>query len=107
MAVSASSRCKRCATVLRNTRTVCPCCGWDMNAPPGTQSGESPAVEKGPKKVTAKAGVRMCPICMSSVAEEQLVDLETQKVCPTCAENMKNKAAKKNAPPAQQPEKKS
>jgi hypothetical protein len=44
---------------------------------------------------------------MASTPEDQLVELDSQKICPTCAENMKNKAAKKAAgpqPPA--PEKK-
>jgi RNA polymerase subunit RPABC4/transcription elongation factor Spt4 len=104
----AATRCKRCSTILRNNRTVCPCCGWDLNAPVETAAagGEAP-VERGPRKVVAKAGVRMCPICMSSVPEEQLVEVDSQKICPTCAENMKNKAAKKAAgPPPVMPDKK-
>ena len=102
----AATRCKRCATILRNNRTVCPCCGWDMNAPAEAAAGGDAPSEKGPRKVAAKAGVKMCPICMSSVPEEQLIELDGQKICPTCAENMKNKAAKKAAGPPPAAEKK-
>ena len=111
MAVKTVSRCKRCATVLRNNRTVCPCCALDVNAPPEDPTAErpssnssTPTVEKGPKKVAAKAGVKMCQVCTTSTPEDQLVDEGGQKVCPTCSENMRTKAAKKSAPP--QPEKK-
>ena len=106
MAVKAAAvRCKRCATMLRNGRTVCPCCALDINEPPEdpnarpASNSSTPTVEKGPKKVAAKAGVKMCQVCMISVPEEQLVDEGGQKVCPTCSENMRTKAAKKSAPP--------
>jgi hypothetical protein len=113
MATQTVTRCKRCGTILRNNRTVCPCCSLDIHAPEetadaGPASGEKSAVpaEKGPKKVTAKAGVKMCQICMAAVPEDQLAELNGQKICPTCAENMRNKAAKKAAAPPPQPEKK-
>lgn len=109
MAVSTITRCKRCGTVLRNNRTVCPCCSLDVNAPPEDPSAQAaerpgsksstPTAEKGPKKVAAKAGVKMCQVCTSSTPEDQLVDEGGQKVCPTCAESMRTKAAKKSAPP--------
>ena len=105
MPVKTLARCKRCATVLRNGRTVCPCCALDINAPaedperPESKSS-APTVEKGPKKVAAKAGVKMCQVCTVSTPEEQIVEVDGQKVCPTCADNMRLKAAKKNNPPA-------
>lgn len=113
MATQTVTRCKRCATILRNNRTVCPCCSLDIHAPyepaevpsPGSDKAAGPA-DKGPKKVTAKAGVKMCQICMAAVPEEQLTEHDGQKICPTCAENMRNKAAKKAAAPPPQPEKK-
>jgi hypothetical protein len=107
MATPTITRCKRCATILRKSRTVCPCCGLDINAAEEPAAADPAAagapVEKGAKKVAAKAGVKMCQVCMASVPEEQLVEQNGQKVCPTCAEGMRTKAAKKAAPP---PEKK-
>ncbi|HYG78581.1 MAG TPA: hypothetical protein VEK08_26515 [Planctomycetota bacterium] len=104
MAVATTDRCLRCATKLRAPRKVCPCCGWDPSAPPEEKSeaagGDSgkPASHQ-PRRVTAKAGVKICPVCMNSVAEEQLVEQEGQRVCQSCADSLKSKAAKKAAGP--------
>ena len=91
MSTATIERCRRCATQLRNQRQVCPCCGWDL--------AEAEASEGKPsiKKVAAKAGVKMCPVCMSSIPEEQLVEYQGQKLCSSCADGLKNKAAKKAA----------
>ena len=104
MAVGAMERCKRCGTKIRNERTVCPSCGLDLTAPApaaapipvAEPAAETPAVKK---RVNAKAGVKICQVCMASVPEEQVVELDNQKLCPTCAERMQSKAVKKSAPP--------
>jgi hypothetical protein len=109
MAVKTLERCLRCGTIMRNGRAYCPSCGWDPKAAPVEEAKPAAAEanqEKGPKKVVAKAGVKMCPICMASVPEEQMVEHETQKICPNCAENMRNKQAKKAAGPPPEKEKK-
>jgi len=106
MAVATSERCRRCATKIRTPRKVCPCCGWDphekTSASPDASDVDKPSSHP-IRKVAAKAGVKICPICLSSVPEEQLVDQDNQKLCSTCAESLRNKSARKGAPP---PEKK-
>lgn len=98
-AVTVADRCKRCGTKMRNGRKVCPCCGYDPSDT--SQGAEDEAASGGPqiRKVSAKAGVKMCAICMSSVQEDQMIEQDGQKICPDCAENMKNKAMKKAAGP--------
>lgn len=106
MSATVADRCRRCGTKMRNSRKVCPCCGYDINEPEPEMLSEKPLDSDKPsahqiRKVTAKAGVKMCAICMSSVPEEQLIDQDNQKICPTCADSLKSKAAKKaaGAPP--------
>jgi hypothetical protein len=87
---------------MRNSRKICPCCGYDINEPEPEVLSETPleaerSSDHKIRKVTAKAGVKMCAICMSSVAEEQLIEQDGQKICPTCADSLKSKAAKKAA----------
>jgi len=110
MEAAVADRCARCGTKLRNNRQVCPCCGYEI-AHPGANSSEQSASgqEDGQpthsiKKVAAKAGVKICPICMASVPETDLVDNEGQQVCPTCDENLRKKALRKAgmAPPPPQ-----
>jgi hypothetical protein len=108
-APAAVERCFRCATKIRGKRTVCPSCGLDLNAPIEQDAGGQAAAENAPsaqsiKKVAAKAGVKMCMICMQSVPEDQMIEQDGQKICPDCAESMKKKGARK--PPAPPPEKK-
>jgi hypothetical protein len=91
MATAAIERCQRCGTILRNTRKICPCCGPE----PEPSAEETEHANPGRRVVAAKAGVRICPVCMTSVPEEQMIDQDNQKICPTCAENMKNKAIRK------------
>jgi hypothetical protein len=106
MAPPVVERCYRCATKIRNHRKLCPCCGLDLNAPiehagDAAASGEQPhaaSSSQGIKKVSAKAGVRMCLICTQSVQEDQMVEQDGQKICPECAEIMKKKVSKKVAP---------
>lgn len=114
MAVATSSviRCKRCATILRN-RTVCPSCGLEVSAAPAGGSGAAKAVgaasasgaAKGvgaasasgsaksvsssvSKRNPGKVGMKMCPVCFSSVSEETLVEHNGQKICPECQMNL-------------------
>lgn len=96
-----TDRCRRCGTKLRN-RTRCPCCGLDLSAAEAPAEAEEVAPAHVIKKVAAKAGVKICAICMESVPEDQVVELEGQKLCPACADNMKQKAAKKPPVPAPQ-----
>jgi len=105
MAVKTLDRCLRCGTMMRNGRAFCPSCGWDPKAPPPEEIKTEAPQEKGPKKVVAKAGVKMCSICMASVPEEQMIEHEGQKICPSCGENMRNKQAKKGAAPGPEKDK--
>ena len=99
----AVDRCRRCGTKIRKDRKVCPSCGMDLAAPPppepavapddGTQGGHPI------RKVAAKTGVKICAICMASVPDDQIVEQDGQLICPTCAENVRQKAARKGAPP--------
>ena len=101
MATLAIERCRRCGTKIRNQRQACPSCGWDLKEPDPNQAGDDLAEAHGHviKKVSAKANVRICAICMATVPEEQVIEQDGQKICPTCAENIKNKAMKKTAGP--------
>ncbi|MCW8132245.1 MAG: hypothetical protein KIS92_17995 [Planctomycetota bacterium] len=85
------TRCRRCATILRN-RNVCPSCGFDAGAAAASQIV---AVEDEPQAQAApaprrggKAGMKMCPVCFSSVAEAEMVDHNGQRVCPECQRNL-------------------
>jgi len=111
MDAAVAERCTRCGTMLRNKRLVCPCCGFEIARPDAPSSEPSPSGEgasqsgHGIKKVTAKAGVKICPICMASVPEADFVDNNGQMVCPTCDENLRKKAMRKAglAPPPPPP----
>jgi len=100
---AAIDRCQRCGTKIRNRRTVCPSCGHDLfaapepEAPSGAAQPEATPSAPAPRRAVAKVGVKMCGICMASVAEEQMVENNGQKICPDCADNIKNKAMKKAA----------
>lgn len=94
-APSVKIRCKRCATILRNSRKICPCCNLDVNAPPEVEAqpeaAKTPAAETGPKKprpATAKTGMKICPICMATVPEAEMTDSNGKRVCPACAQRI-------------------
>jgi hypothetical protein len=94
-APSVKTRCKRCATILRNSRKICPCCNLDVNAPEVDQAqaevAKTPAEEPGQKKpraATAKTGVKICPICMATVPEAEMIDHQGKRVCPACAQRV-------------------
>jgi ribosomal protein L37E len=105
MSTATVERCNRCGTRLRNNRPICPCCGYEVARPATPSSEQSSSGQEdaqpahGIKKVAAKAGVKICPICMASVNETDLVDNEGQKVCPTCDENLRRKALRKATQP--------
>ena len=113
------TRCRRCGTLLRNNRSVCPSCGTDVSAgepaaqaAPAAEASEAsaqaaaaPAETAAPKSarkaVQAKAGMTMCPMCMGSVPADSLVEYSGQKICQNCHATMSKKAAAK--PPADPP----
>jgi len=99
MTTALADRCQRCGTKIRNKRTICPSCGMDLSAAKDQGASEESPATPAIKKVVAKAGVKMCAICMMSVPDDQLVEQDGQKICPTCAENMKNKALRKSSSP--------
>jgi len=100
-----AERCRRCGTVLRNNRRLCPCCGLDTAAADAS-AADAPAFPQEDaagahrvKQVAAKAGVKLCAICMASVPEQELVEHENQQICPTCAENVRMKQMRKAGQP--------
>ncbi len=94
LAAEGAVRCLRCGTLLRAQRGICPCCGWEKGAPP--PAAEAPA-ESGRR---GKAGMKICTLCMASTPEAELVEMNGQKLCPTCSEAMQKKANKAPPPPA-------
>ncbi|HYG74874.1 MAG TPA: hypothetical protein VEK08_07720 [Planctomycetota bacterium] len=86
-----SVRCKRCATILRN-RKVCPCCSWDSTAPaetPDVSVEKSGAAAKPERQRAPRPSMKLCPVCVSSIPEAELVEVEGQRVCAACAEHLK------------------
>lgn len=83
------TRCRRCATILRN-RTVCPSCGFEAGSAPENQivavEDEAPA-QAAPRR-GGKPGMKMCPVCFSSVAEAEMVEHNGQKICGECQRNL-------------------
>jgi predicted RNA-binding Zn-ribbon protein involved in translation (DUF1610 family) len=108
MADATTDRCQRCGTRIRNQRPVCPSCGLDIAggaaAAAAGPTSEEVLPARGIRQVAAKAGVRMCAICMTSVPETELVDFEGQQICPQCAESVQKKAARRAAGGAGGPE---
>lgn len=87
---AAAKRCLRCATILRQNRTVCPSCGTEVGAQPAPARGPSaqPAAQAAPVRTSqpAAAAVRpaaaqapaqtprkkvFCALCMKSLEPEQ------------------------------------
>ena len=66
--------------------------------PPGTSSSANkvtPAASGGtPAKPTAKATVKICPVCLQTVSEKDMVEREGKKVCAECHQVMVRKASK-------------
>lgn len=97
------TRCARCATLIRNNRQRCPSCDLDFNAESRSSSKIAPAVSKPQpesngssrqKPRAAKANAKLCPVCMNSVAEAEMGEVNGQIVCAACATTLKAKAAK-------------
>lgn len=92
---AAAVRCRRCATILRN-RPICPSCGMESDAPGAAGGNETAAaaasgaatVVATPKRAAGKPGMKMCPVCFSTVAEETLVEHAGQRICPDCQRNL-------------------
>lgn len=123
-----ATRCRRCGTLMRNNRAVCPSCGTEVSASePAAQAAPAAAAaapaasaasaataqaETAPsptasapkssrRAVQAKAGMTMCPMCMSSVPADSLVEFSGQKICQNCHTTMSKKSAAK--PPQEPP----
>jgi len=92
---AAAVRCRRCATILRN-RPICPSCGMESDAPGAAGGNETAAAAvsgaatavAAPKRAAGKPGMKMCPVCFSTVAEETLVEHAGQRICPDCQRNL-------------------
>jgi predicted amidophosphoribosyltransferase len=94
MLVGGVERCARCGTQLRAGRSVCPSCGLDQAASE-TQPEQISVSEPAEAPRPAPAKKTICPSCMTSVLESTMVDYQDGRICPECAERMKNKAQRK------------
>jgi len=112
------TRCIRCATLIRNSRKNCPSCDLDLtasNSAPANGNGHSKSNSKVVSRVgsrvgsavnpasdssarnknrAARAGMKLCPVCMSSVNESEMSESSGQMVCNACAVKLKNKPAR-------------
>lgn len=85
---AAAKRCLRCATILRQNRTVCPSCGTEVGAQPEPARGPSAPAQAAPVRTSqpAAAAVRpaaaqapaqaprkkvFCALCMKSLESDQ------------------------------------
>ena len=96
MLVGSDERCARCATLLRNGRTICPSCGLDQTSPdaqPAARTGATAAPMAEAKPAAVKKSI--CPVCMSSVRDDTLVEHERTRICPDCFERIKAKTKPK------------
>jgi RNA polymerase subunit RPABC4/transcription elongation factor Spt4 len=92
MLVGAEERCARCGTLLRGGRQLCPSCGLDQQSPEATGPlAEVPVAVAPVETKTVAPRKSICPTCMSSVREDQLVDYEGQRLCGDCKERIKAK----------------
>ena len=91
-----SCRCLRCGTLMRGQRDVCPCCGWEKSAA-GSKPAAGAPVEN--RRGSSKTGMKICTLCLSTVPEAELSEVNGQKLCATCSEAMMKKANKASGPP--------
>lgn len=89
-----SCRCLRCGTLMRGLREICPCCGWEK-ANAGAPAVAAPVESR---RGSSKTGMKICPLCLSTVPEAELSDVGGQKLCAVCSEAMLKKANKASAP---------
>jgi RNA polymerase subunit RPABC4/transcription elongation factor Spt4 len=98
MLVGAEERCARCGTLLRGGRQICPSCGLDQKSPEASGPAAEALVEEAPVETKPAAPRKsICPTCMSSVLEDQLVDYEGQRICSDCKERIKAKLRPKKS----------
>jgi len=111
------TRCIRCATLIRNSRKNCPSCDLDLTGSstaassngnskskvvsrvgtainPAAKSNGSPGESGRNKARAARASMKLCPVCMSSVNESEMSESAGHMVCNTCAVKLKNKPAR-------------
>jgi hypothetical protein len=62
-----------------------------------TASSAQQAGRPAARPVAAKSGVKMCPVCMATVAEIDMSDVKGQQICNPCAVAMLSKEKKKQA----------
>lgn len=89
MPTEIAPRCLRCATLLRNARTVCPSCGMAVG---DTTDGSEPSSKK-----PARRSMRICPVCSKSILVGEVVEFDKQELCATCAESLRAKAQRRQS----------
>lgn len=97
MLVGTDERCARCGTLLRGGRNLCPSCGLDQKSAEANPVLNEAALVA-PKAAEVKAAPNkksICPACMNSVRDDTMVAYEDSRICPDCAERIKEKKARK------------
>lgn len=92
MASTDVTRCKRCATKMRNARKICPSCGLDLNEPLPVlvEAPKEPA--PGERRIKpVRPTNKLCPVCMGSFPEAEFVESQGKMLCGPCAEIMAKK----------------
>jgi len=87
MPTEITPRCLRCATPLRNARTVCPSCGMAV--------GEIAPLED-PKKAKRRS-MRICPVCTKTILTGEVIEFNGQDLCVSCAESLRAKAQRRQS----------
>ena len=91
MPTETAPRCLRCATPLRNARTVCPSCGMTVGNTVSTPEDDAP-VQK-----STRRSMCICPVCSKSILTGEVVEFDGQQLCATCAESLRAKAQRRQA----------
>jgi hypothetical protein len=90
-------RCRRCGTVIRNNRTVCPGCGTSLSElvqePAPEPEQPETAVAEPPPAAPKKT---LCQACMQSVPVDAIVDYKGSRICQQCADVLKGRLTKPN-----------
>ena len=97
MLVGAEERCARCGTLLRSGRQLCPSCGLDQTAAEAAGVLDEAPAEAPVETKPAAPRKSICPTCMSTVSEDQLVDYDGQRICGDCKERIKAKLRPKKS----------
>jgi len=94
------TRCQRCATKLRNSRKRCPCCDLDLSAPLPVLVDSDKEPAPGEKRIRpARPTNKLCPVCMSSFPEAEMLESGGKMVCKECSEVMSKSGAKGGSMP--------